>query len=124
MINNNFLEDMKAIREKSVLHFVTKVKKLLYVYNEYASDVHGDVIYENDDDNLEEMLQGLDAVDIVNKIYFGDYQKADAYITFDGGGNIKTLHYEEFYNLYIDDSDFISYCNENDINLYEESKGQ
>lgn len=124
MINNNFLEDMKTLRQQSLLLFVTKVKKLFYIYNNYASDSDGDVVYENNDDNVVDMLQGLDVMDIINKLYFGHYKKEDAYIVFDGYGNIKTLHYESFFDLYINDDDFISYCNENDINLYEESKGQ
>ncbi len=124
MINNSFLEDMKAIKEKSLLKFVEKLQRLFYIYNDYARDNGHDVVYENNDDNVEEMLQGCDAMDIVNKMFFGDYQKADAYISFDGYGNIKTFHYEEFYNIYIDDSDFISYCNENNINLYKESTGE
>jgi hypothetical protein len=124
MNNNKFLQDIKEIRKESVLHFVTIIEKLFDVYNDFARENGSEIIYKNNDDNLDEMLQGLDASDVVNRIFYGNYQKADAYLSFDGYGNITTFHYERFFDVYLDDSDFINFCDENNVDLHKESKGE
>ena len=93
---------------------------ILDIYNDYASDTNNEQILINDDDSFEQLTDGLDALDIRNRLWFGKYDMSDAFIMFNGYGNIETLHYTDSLFNHID-NDFIIWANDNQIDLFEVS---
>jgi purine-nucleoside phosphorylase len=74
----------------------------------------------NNDDAFEILTEGMDSLDIRNRLYFGKYDMADAFIMFNGYGNIETLHYtDKLFNRL--DNDFIVWADENDVDLFDVS---
>lgn len=116
-MNNNFIKVLKDLNINDLSKFIDAVENILETYNQFASDIRLEYIYENNEENLEMLLQGLDALDIVNKIYHGIFNKGDAFLTYDGYGNIETFGYSDFMT-YID-NDFVAWADENGINLQE-----
>ena len=59
-------------------------------YNEYLSENNHDGYYSFDE--LDELLQGVDPIEIIRMWHFGDSNNSfiDDYFTFNGYGNIKT----------------------------------
>jgi hypothetical protein len=62
--------------------------------------------------------------DVINRFFYGNVNKMDQFIKFNGYGNLETLHYSDFFKLYINDNSFLTYCYENGIDLESVSKGQ
>lgn len=91
---------------------------ILDTYNDYARDTNNDQILINNDDAFELLTDGLEALDIRNRLWFGKYDMADAFIMFNGYGNIETLHYTDSLFNHLD-NDFIVWANDNGIDLFE-----
>lgn len=118
LTNKTFLKDIKTFNTVNYKNFGDMVYNLMDLYNEYTSDTNQhDIVWSNNEDNLELMLIGLDSLDIVNRMHYGHYRKEDAFITYDGYGNIKTFHYDEALSML--DSSFIDWANEKGIDIYE-----
>lgn len=121
-MNNNklFLRAFTTLQKQEPLKASRVFDELLHYYNAYAIDTRNETILINDDDSFMDLTTGLDALDIRNRLYFGVYNMADAFIMINGYGNIETLHYtEQLYNHI--DNDFIVWANENDIDLFQVS---
>jgi hypothetical protein len=121
-MNNNklFLRAFATLQKQEPSKACRVFDELLHLYNAFAIDTRNETILLNNDDAFMDLTAGLDALDIRNRLYFGKYDMADAFIMFNGYGNIETLHYtEQLYN-YID-NDFIVWADENEIDLFQVS---
>jgi hypothetical protein len=64
---------------------------VLYIWNDYAYDCRpDDVIYENDEDVLNELFSRPS--DAIRAIYYGDYTFNDPYFYFNGYANIQSVY--------------------------------
>lgn len=66
---------------------------LLDILNGYNEENSYETIYTNDDDNIDMLFEGMKPSEIVDRFFFGSYEKSDAYIRFNGYANIESLHY-------------------------------
>lgn len=121
-MNNNdlFLRAFATLQKNDPFKAARVFDELLHYYNAFATDTGNETILLNNDDSFMDLTIGLDALDIRNRVYFGKYDMADAFIMINGYGNIETLHYtEQLYNHI--DNDFIVWANENEIDLFQVS---
>ena len=100
--------------------------ELLSINREYLENIH-DVdsdTFENNEEFFEMFFQGS-SMDAVRAVHFGDYRYTDAYVKFDGYGNLETTN-----NLgdFIDISELAEYIHENpenfDIEFDEEDEDE
>lgn len=65
----------------------------LHLHNTYCRETNrfDDEIYENDEYFFETFFQGSN-FDLVQRIFFGDYNFSDEYVRFNGYANLETLH--------------------------------
>jgi hypothetical protein len=131
MTNKTFIESLKnAIAKHNHDFYINALDNLLWTFNDYAQENNpDDYIWENCDTSIDEMLtmaygDDLSPIDAINIYFYGKVNKMDQFIKFNGYGNLESLHYSDFFNLYIDNNDFINYCDKNAINLESVSKGQ
>jgi hypothetical protein len=118
MTNMQFIETLKNTKEYD--KFENAVHYIVWQLNDYLVETRQGVYIENnDDEGIEMMLYNDSKVEVLRKCYFGHYHYSDPYITLDAYNNLKTLDYKDVFELYIDDHDFITYCNDNDIDLCE-----
>ena len=118
--NNLFLKAFETLKKQDQSKACRVFDELLPIYNAYAIDTRNQPILVNDDDAFETLTNGMDALDIRNRLWFGKYDMNDAFIMFNGYGNIETLHYTDSAFNYID-NDFIEWANDNDIDLFQVS---
>ena len=127
MTNKQFIESLKdAIAKHNYDFYINALDNLLSTFNEYAKEYKtGDYIWQNCDTSIDEML-GYDSSpsDAINRFFYGNVNKMDQFIKFNVYANLESLHYSDFFNLYINDNDFITYCDDNAIDLESISKGQ
>lgn len=118
--NNLFLRAFETLKKQDPSKAYRVFDELLPIYNQFAIDTSNEQILLNDDDAFEQLTNGMDCLDIRNRLWFGKYDMADSFIMFNGYGNIETLHYtDELFN-YID-NDFIQWANDNEIDLFQVS---
>ena len=85
------------------------VYDLAAAYSEYMSEELNDpdsALY--DVDELDEILYGLSPIDIMNKVFYGDYAPSAEFFTFDGYGNIESVDARDvvdFITSRLDDDD-------------------
>lgn len=121
-MNNNklFLKTFETLKKQDPIKANMVFDELLPIYNQFAIDTRNEPILINDDDAFQTLTHGMDALDIRNRLWFGKYDMADAFIMFNGYGNIETLHYTD--NLFNHlDNDFIVWANDNEIDLFQVS---
>lgn len=83
---------------------------MLGEYNEYLSNNRpDDYIYED----LNEMLYGMETMDVVRCVYFGEFNFLDDYYRFNGYGNLKSLTEHEIIEEMKNDSYFHEWLFEN-----------
>lgn len=121
-MNNNklFLKAFETLKKQDQSKACRVFNELLPIYNQFAIDTNNQPIMVNDDDAFETLTDGMDALDIRNRLWFGKYDMNDAFIMFNGYGNIETLHYTDSAFNYID-NDFIEWANDNEIDLFQVS---
>jgi len=121
-MNNNklFLKAFETLKKQDQSKACRVFDELLPIYNQFAIDTNNQPIMVNDDDAFETLTDGMDALDIRNRLWFGKYDMNDAFIMFNGYGNIETLHYTDSAFNYID-NDFIEWANDNEIDLFQVS---
>jgi hypothetical protein len=131
MKNKQFIESLKdAIAKNNYDFYINALDNLLSTFNDYAQEnIADDYIWENCDTSIDEMLSfalgdDISPSDAINRYIFGSVNSMDQFIKFNGYGNLESLHYTDFFKLYIDDKDFLTYCDENGIDLESVSKGQ
>jgi hypothetical protein len=118
--NHNFLRAFNHLKNNDISKACRVFDEILPIYNQYAIDTRNETIMFNNDDAFEILTQGLNSLDIRNRLWFGKYDMADAFIMFNGYGNIQTLHYtDELFNHI--DNDFISWVDDNQIDLFQVS---
>jgi hypothetical protein len=72
-----------------------------------------DLVYFNDDENVDMLLHGKTPSEILRSIN-GVIKNYDAFIKFDGYGNLYSFHYDYFLDTFIkDNNDLIDYILEN-----------
>jgi hypothetical protein len=118
--NKYFLKAFNHLTKSDILKACRVFDEILHLYNAFAIDTGNENILLNNDDAFMDLTIGLDALDIRNRIWFGKYDMADAFIMFNGYGNIETLHYTDKLFNYLD-NDFIVWADENDIDLFKVS---
>lgn len=94
---------------------------MLSDYNEFLLNNHNadDYIYTD----LEEMLQGYSAMEIVRMVSCGDFHYCDDYYRFDGYGNIETLTDTEIESEMRNNMDFLKwYIEEHDLIDWDEAE--
>ena len=85
------------------------VYELAAAYSEYMAEELNDpdsAIFAVDE--LDEILYGVSYVDIMNKVFYGDYSPSAEFFTFDGYGNIESVHASDvvdFITFRLDDED-------------------
>lgn len=85
------------------------VYDLAAAYSEYMSEELNDpdsTLYNVDE--LGEILYGLSPIDIMNKVFYGDYAPSADFITFDGYGNFESVAARDvvdFITTRLDDDD-------------------
>jgi len=118
--NRYFIKAFQTLTRDNISKACRVFDELLPIYNQYAIDTRNEPILINNDEAFETLTDGLDALDIRNRLWFGKYDMADGFIMINGYGNIETLHYTESLFNYID-NDFIEWANDNGIDLFEVS---
>ena len=127
MNNKQFIESFKdAIAKHNYDFYINALDNILSTFNDYAQEnIPDNYIWENCDSSIDEMLgDNLSPSDAINRFFYGSVNKMDQFIKFNGYGNLESLHYSDFFNLYINDNDFLTYCDDNAIDLESISKGQ
>ena len=131
MNNKQFIELLKdAIKNHKHDNYIDALDNLLNTFNDYAQENNpDDYIWQNCDSSIDDMIttaygNQLSPSDIINRYFYGSVNKMDQFIKFNGYGNLESLHYSDFFNLYINDNDFLTYCDDNTIDLESISKGQ
>jgi len=85
------------------------VYDLAAAYSEYVAEECNDpdsALYAIDE--VDELLYGLSYLDVMNKIFYGDYSPAADFFTFDGYGNIESVQASdvvEFVTFRLDSDD-------------------
>lgn len=96
-----------------------RTPELVSAWNEfcYSSDNYDDVIFDNDEYELNEQLSGLDAYTVLCRAHYGDYDLSDNYANWDGYGNLNSFNYadEEKSPIYI--TEMVDYIIDNEISL-------
>ena len=97
------------------IYDLSSVQDLMTLWNEYCNEnsMWDDYLEHNDDD----FLSRFTPLEIAQKVSYGDYNYTDDFITFDGRGNFKTLHYWSELLDYIDLDAMIDWVNDNDLEL-------
>ena len=131
MKNKQFIESLNdAIEKNNVDFYINALDNLLSTFNDYAQEnIADDFIWENCDTSIDDMLtmaygDDISPSDAINRFFYGSVDKMDQFIKFNGYGNLQSLHYSDFFKLYINDNNFLTYCDDNAIDLESLSKGQ
>lgn len=94
---------------------------LIGAYNDYRSEQG----YEVYCDDLNEMLYGLEPMEIVQKTYFGDFNYSDDYFYFNGYGNINSILTSQIIREMKEDRAFLEwYIEEYDLIDYDDDEVQ
>jgi hypothetical protein len=56
-----------------------------------SANYHDDMIYENSDEEINEIFHGKSPIEIMRLTAYGDYNYSHDYFRFDGYGNIQSL---------------------------------
>lgn len=94
---------------------------MLSDYNEWLlnNNYGDDYIY----DDLEMMLEGFSAMEIVQKTYFGNFNYADDYYKFNGYANIDSMTETEIIQEMRDNREFLEwYIEENELIDWDEAE--
>jgi len=86
---------------------------LLQAYSEYASNNGYDSVYDNDDDSINMMFS--DSHDAIRSAFYGDYNPAHAYFTFNGYGNLQSFEYLDCDNSPIDIEELAQWIVDNEL---------
>jgi hypothetical protein len=82
-----------------------------------TSGLHCEEYFQNDDENLENMLSGKSVADIIKTALMGDYRWSDDFVRLDGYANLESTNYLPYE---VDFSDMYDrYFEENDIDDVE-----
>ena len=82
-----------------------------------TSGLHCEEYFQNDDENLENMLSGKSVADIIKTALMGDYRWSDNFVRLDGYANLESTNYLPYE---VDFSDMYDrYFEENDIDDVE-----
>jgi hypothetical protein len=65
----------------------------------YANNCFDDLLYELDDNNINEIMEGKEPIEIIRMTAYGDFNYANDYFRFDGYGNLQSLNYLTSENL-------------------------
>jgi hypothetical protein len=65
----------------------------------YSTNCFDDLLYELDDDNINEIMEGKEPIEIIRMTAYGDFNYAHDYFRFDGYGNLQSLSYLTSENL-------------------------
>ena len=94
---------------------------MLSDYNEYLLENNDADNYIYDD--LEEMLQGMNAMEVIRCTYFGNFNFNDNYYMFNGYGNVDSMTDTEVERLMQNDTDFLKwYIEKNDLIDWDEAE--
>jgi hypothetical protein len=95
------------------------ISELLQLHNNYCDAVNGfdDYIYSMDD--LNELCSGQDAFWITCRVFYGEFNPNDDYLTFNGYGNFISFN-EWKAKDYIYTDDIIDYIIDNNDSLYND----
>ena len=88
--------------------------KLIILWNEYCEDncLSDDVIYENNEYNLDNVFSSID--DALRAAHYGEYDYSDNYFKLDAYGNLESMNFPKDY---IDIDALAEYIVEHNINL-------
>jgi hypothetical protein len=65
----------------------------------YSTNCFDDLLYELDDDNINQIMEGKEPIEIIRMTAYGDFNYAHDYFRFDGYGNLQSLSYLTSENL-------------------------
>jgi hypothetical protein len=65
----------------------------------YANDCFDDLLYELDDNNINEIMEGKEPIEIIRMTAYGDFNYSHDYFRFDGYRNLESLSYLTSENL-------------------------
>ena len=83
---------LAAIQLTQVIEQLKKDDSLLMqVYCEYSAENGYDSVYDNDEESINMMFEN--AHDALRAAFYGDYNIAHAYFTFNGYGNLQSFEY-------------------------------
>jgi hypothetical protein len=122
MNNTDYIKKLDAIKDNHSTSFINSVDRLVNDYNDYLNSKNYfiGIIYPNNDDAIDEMFDGLNYK--VSEILFGTdishVNSNDDFIMFQGGTNyLVSLTHLQVFDNYINDHEFIKWCDDNNRNL-------
>jgi hypothetical protein len=122
MNNTDYIKKLDAIKDNHSTSFIDTVDRLVNDYNDYLNSkcYFIGIIYPNNDDAIDEMFDGLNYK--VSEILFGTdishVNSNDDFIMFQGGTNcLVSLTHLQVFDNYINDHEFIKWCDDNNRNL-------
>ena len=88
------------------------VELVLRLWNEYCMDnnMFDDQVYDNDDVFMSQFTQ----MEVAQKVYYGNYDYHDSWITFNGMGNFQTFAFTSELYEYLPLQEMIDWYNQED----------
>ncbi len=65
----------------------------------FANNCFDDMLYELDDNNINEIMEGKEPIEIIRMTAYGDFNYAHDYFRFNGYGNLISLAYLDYKDL-------------------------
>lgn len=113
---NNTLADLQL--SQVIEQLKQDDSSLLQAYSEYSSENGYDSVYDNDEDSINMMFDNTH--DALRAAFYGDYNPAHAYFTFNGYGNLQSFEYLDSNSSPIDISELAEWLiNEDKLSDYD-----
>lgn len=92
-MENLALENLK--NELAVIITNMDSEEIFQLNNAYCfvNNCFDDMLYELDDNNINEIMEGKEPIEIIRMTAYGDFNYSHDYFRFDGYGNLESLSY-------------------------------
>jgi hypothetical protein len=114
-MNKKILKRLDEISTDGVNEeFKELVEILVPIYNDYAMKIKSEIIFEYDEDVINQVLNGFPPNTIINQVVYGDFNPIKPFFIFDGYENLKSLDWQDVYSLYLTDFGFVEWFLDNE----------
>jgi len=103
---------VKQLIDKALKNYIKPgvMDCLVDLYNDSCQNYKAfeDMLYKNNDDNIDYLLNGLTPSEIIRRVD-KDFKSYDAFVAFDVYGFLYSFHFDYVIDLFNDNDDFIDY---------------
>lgn len=116
--------NLEAYREQiEAILSEMRTPELISAWNQfcYDNDNYEDVIFDNDESELDEQLSGYSAYEVLCRVHYGDYDLSDNYAYWNAYGNLASFDFADEEKSPIDITEMVDYIidNENSLGISE-----